>query len=177
MVLTYFPSGPLKPVNGVYNPKHEQSKKNSSAKRAWKKIRKFRFRRKRNNSYSFGSHKPATDRQEYYRKVYLKSDHWKKLRADKLGVNPCCEKCGSTKRIEPHHLRYKNLYDVEITDLQTLCRKCHTLEHKRLDWKNRNAKVRSLDKSEQGTSRRDQPAGEFRSNPGVEAEQRAVEPV
>jgi hypothetical protein len=31
--------------------------------------------------------------------------------------------------VEPHHLNYKNLYDVELSDLKTLCRKCHTEVH------------------------------------------------
>jgi len=66
---------------------------------------------------------------EYYRSEYLKSDHWKALRSEKLKRCPSCEKCGSNKRVEPHHLQYKNLYDVLLSDLQTLCRQCHMKKH------------------------------------------------
>lgn len=71
----------------------------------------------------------VNDKRIYYREEYLKSEHWKKLRNDKLILNPVCERCGNKQRTEPHHLRYKNLFDVTIEDLMTLCRKCHYLEH------------------------------------------------
>lgn len=64
-----------------------------------------------------------------YRSIYLKSDHWKILRQSKLKLNPCCEQCGADHYVEPHHINYRNLYDVTVFDLQTLCRKCHTNAH------------------------------------------------
>lgn len=67
--------------------------------------------------------------QNYYREKYLKSEHWKLLRIKKLQLNPRCEKCGSNKKIEPHHINYKNLYNVDIEDLMTLCRRCHIKIH------------------------------------------------
>lgn len=67
----------------------------------------------------------------FYRKEYLKSDHWKHLRKRKLELNPICERCYCNIFIEPHHIVYKNLYDVKLSDLQSLCRRCHTLIHKR----------------------------------------------
>ena len=73
---------------------------------------------------------PVNDRRDYYRKTYLKSDHWKALRASKLKQSPCCEKCGAKHRLDVHHLDYKNLYDVTLEDLMTLCRRCHEAEHK-----------------------------------------------
>lgn len=69
--------------------------------------------------------------QQYYRQYYLKSEHWKNLRKEKLKLNPICELCGSDNNVEPHHLEYRNLYDVMVSDLQTLCRRCHVKEHKR----------------------------------------------
>lgn len=67
---------------------------------------------------------------EWYREVYLKSEHWHDLRWKKLNsMNRKCEKCGRVKRLDVHHLDYRNIYDVELTDLQVLCRRCHTLEH------------------------------------------------
>ena len=41
-----------------------------------------------------------------------------------------CSICASTKNIDIHHLNYKNLYDVDGTDLRRLCRRCHLLTHK-----------------------------------------------
>lgn len=71
----------------------------------------------------------VNDKRRYYREEYLRSEHWQKLKASKLQKNPCCEKCKSTKKLDVHHLDYKNLYDVLLSDLQTLCRKCHKMEH------------------------------------------------
>lgn len=69
------------------------------------------------------------DKRAYYRECYLKSDHWKNLRAKKLAVNPVCQRCGSDQRVDVHHLRYRQLYDVGLVDLLSLCRRCHDYEH------------------------------------------------
>jgi len=71
----------------------------------------------------------------YYREVYLKSDHWKLLREEKLNRNPTCQQCGSSVCLDVHHKDYRGLYDVRLNDLQTLCRKCHNKKHKRKDHK------------------------------------------
>lgn len=71
----------------------------------------------------------VTDKRKYYRTVYLRSPHWKALKTAKLIANPTCEKCGADYLLDVHHLRYKNLYDVELSDVQTLCRGCHHKEH------------------------------------------------
>ena len=68
-------------------------------------------------------------RQAWYRKVYLLSEHWKALRKAKRKLNPVCEICGAKRKLDVHHLRYKNIYDVTVEDLQTLCRKCHKRHH------------------------------------------------
>ncbi len=67
---------------------------------------------------------------DYYRSYYLNSLHWKKLRNIKLDFISCCEICGSKQNIEIHHLDYKHLYDVQLSDLKVLCRKCHVMQHK-----------------------------------------------
>ena len=79
-------------------------------------------RKKNKYRYYFGD-------RDFYRNQYLQSEHWKQLRSRKLILNPTCEICGGDKRVEPHHLLYKNLYDVEVTDLQSLCRQCHIKVH------------------------------------------------
>ena len=69
-------------------------------------------------------------RKEWYREVYLKSDHWFNLRkAAKAKFGPKCAKCNASKKVDVHHLEYRNIFDVTVDDLQILCRNCHDLEH------------------------------------------------
>lgn len=61
---------------------------------------------------------------------YLTSDDWltkrylKKLRVNNCGI------CGSTDNLDVHHLNYRNLIDVQMSDLRVLCRRCHFLAHR-----------------------------------------------
>ena len=90
------------------------------------------YKRERTKIFVFGKKKNRYyhgDRTEYWNQ-YLKSDHWKTLRTAKLFQTPACEKCGNNSRLDIHHINYKNLYDVELSDLMTLCRKCHVEIHK-----------------------------------------------
>jgi 5-methylcytosine-specific restriction endonuclease McrA len=73
------------------------------------------------------------NKRDYYRNVYLRSEHWKNLRKEKKKLNPVCEVCGSKKKLDVHHINYRMLYDVLLEDLQTLCRRCHNKRHKVLD--------------------------------------------
>lgn len=68
------------------------------------------------------------ERRAAYR-LYLKSDDWKEKREQKLADFPYCEECGTKKRLQVHHLRYRKLYDVRQSDLMTLCRTCHKAVH------------------------------------------------
>lgn len=71
-----------------------------------------------------------TDYQRWYREVYLHSEHWKNLRIQAFKEwGRHCHRCPATSRLDVHHLRYRNLYDVTVQDLQILCRKCHEREH------------------------------------------------
>jgi hypothetical protein len=72
----------------------------------------------------------TTDHRDWYWNVYLKSDHWRDLRAAKLAANPVCERCKKRRSAEPHHLRYKNIFDVVLTDLLAVCRECHAEIHR-----------------------------------------------
>lgn len=76
---------------------------------------------------------PANDRRDWYRRVYLKSEHWLLLKRQKLAKTPSCESCGAINHLDVHHLRYGRLFDVGLDDLLTLCRPCHAREHERLD--------------------------------------------
>lgn len=72
----------------------------------------------------------TNDHREWYRSVYLHSDHWRELRARKLANNPRCQRCGA-KAGDVHHRRYRSIFDVQLRDLESLCRKCHKAEHRR----------------------------------------------
>jgi len=71
----------------------------------------------------------CNDNRKYYRKIYIKTDHWKSLKNEKLSHQHFCEMCRKSNNLDVHHLRYRNLYDVSIEDLKVLCRRCHTKEH------------------------------------------------
>lgn len=60
---------------------------------------------------------------------YLKSEDWKTKREAKVAHNPSCAICGSTENLDVHHLNYRNLIDVEMSDLRRMCRRCHFLAH------------------------------------------------
>lgn len=97
-----------------------------------------------NNKY------PTNDNRKWYREIYLKTDHWRNLRSDKIrAVKGKCEKCLKSVRLDVHHIQYRNLFDVTLSDLQALCRRCHNLEHDLLasldtSSKRRKAKVKQL---------------------------------
>lgn len=88
------------------------------------------------------------NQKRYYREIYLQSDHWKNLRKEKLEKNPNCEKCGKSYSLDIHHKEYKGLYDVSISDLQTLCRICHDKEHAKKKFKKikQDSKLKHLQK-------------------------------
>lgn len=71
----------------------------------------------------------TNDHRKWYREVYLKSDHWHELRSRKLKQNPKCERCPA-RACDVHHVNYRNIFDVQLSDLLSLCRPCHEREHK-----------------------------------------------
>lgn len=67
---------------------------------------------------------------EWYREVYLYSAHWLQLRLRKLlHAGRKCQRCGIGGNLDIHHKNYRDIYDVEMDDLEALCRTCHQLEH------------------------------------------------
>ena len=61
---------------------------------------------------------------------FLKSDFWLNLSAEKKVLTPHCERCGDEEFIQAHHKFYRSRWEnTQIEDLETLCRKCHRLEH------------------------------------------------
>jgi HNH endonuclease len=59
--------------------------------------------------------------------VATDSAEWQRARRRKRKRNPCCEQCGSTQRLEVHHIR-QIAHGGSLTDpanLRTLCADCH----------------------------------------------------
>jgi len=70
-----------------------------------------------------------TKRQAEYR-VYLESEHWKKLRGVVISRDGRCLRCGSRKPLQAHHRFYRSRWEDSIPeDLETLCRGCHRAVH------------------------------------------------
>ncbi len=68
----------------------------------------------------------------YYRDTYLKSGHWKTLRASRLikSDNVCAICSNRSPSNDVHHVQYgRSLWKVSVSDLRVLCRKCHTDVH------------------------------------------------
>lgn len=61
--------------------------------------------------------------------AYLRTDDWKQKRAW-MRRNKKCAVCLTTNGpLDVHHLNYRNLYDVQKSDLRKLCRRCHFMAH------------------------------------------------
>ena len=64
-------------------------------------------------------------------KEYLRTDDWKCKRSSKRkNSSGRCAICGERGTLDTHHLVYKNLYNIENSDLRILCRRCHFLSHR-----------------------------------------------
>lgn len=71
-------------------------------------------------------------RRVWYRKLYLRSRHWREIRYVKLGsVGYHCEKCRthSERGFDVHHLTYAHIWHERLNELQVLCRSCHKEQH------------------------------------------------
>lgn len=67
-------------------------------------------------------------RMEY--KHYLKSDKWQQKRLLVLMRDKFrCALCGSKKSLQVHHRTYEHIFNEPLSDLITLCRKCHKRQH------------------------------------------------
>ncbi len=86
----------------------------------------------------------TNDKRDWYRSIYLKSEHWKDLRLRKLSESPICECCKTSRAVEPHHLNYKNIFDVELNDLLSVCRLCHKRLHSEADDMKRRQKKNAI---------------------------------
>lgn len=72
----------------------------------------------------------STKAQFAYRE-FLKSAFWQAIRLLAIRRDRCCVECGSSKKLQVHHLFYRsNWYSTELSDLVTLCKSCHESKHK-----------------------------------------------
>ena len=92
----------------------------------------------------FSSIPPLGERLEWYRRIYLWSPYWRRLRKRKLAVSPLCEDCGSKDRPDVHHIVYGDLWNVSLAHLRTLCRDCHDKRHRNKSRALRLERARSL---------------------------------
>lgn len=66
---------------------------------------------------------------------YLKTDHWKSLRARMLKrANYSCQLCNASNvSLHVHHRTYENRGDEDYSDLIVLCAPCHSKFHDKLE--------------------------------------------
>jgi len=64
-------------------------------------------------------------------RAYLGSEYWLAVaRLVKERDGGCCVLCGSRRGLQVHHRTYERFpYQEQLTDLTTLCGKCHTMYH------------------------------------------------
>jgi len=77
----------------------------------------------------FSAKRRSKNRNQPYAK-YLRTDHWKSFRAkvlDQRGMK--CSECGIAKKIQVHHLHYRNLGHELMSDVEVLCKTCHQKRH------------------------------------------------
>lgn len=81
-------------------------------------------------------------------KVYLKTEHWNRLREMAEDRDKSCVLCGEDrKRLVTHHRHYHTVGQERMTDISTLCNSCHGMAHNwlklRVPWRMPDA-VRDL---------------------------------
>jgi len=78
--------------------------------------------------------KTPTPGQSWYRNVYLKSAHWRSLRASVLEAQDHhCLGCNATTNLDVHHIIYSKLYAEKVGEMMVLCRECHIRAHELWD--------------------------------------------
>lgn len=63
---------------------------------------------------------------------YLDSPAWRQKRQERLEQDGHqCFRCRSAEQLEVHHITYERLGRERLTDLLTLCKRCHARDHGR----------------------------------------------
>lgn len=61
---------------------------------------------------------------------YLQSRHWKDVKRryyNRYGY--FCKRCNHKRDLQLHHRHYRNIGNEQLGDLESLCRRCHRIEH------------------------------------------------
>jgi 5-methylcytosine-specific restriction endonuclease McrA len=93
----------------------------------YKKLKQNKFKKERKPIECIDTKEIVTSYTQY-----LRTEHWRKARLQKLLLNPLCEKCDSCADLTIHHKTYKHLGQESLTELLTLCVDCHSKLHKEL---------------------------------------------
>jgi len=73
---------------------------------------------------------PTQITSEWYRNVYLQSDHWQKIKKEALReAKGLCQLCNKDQFVNVHHRTYENLGHEDIKDVIVLCLDCHSKFH------------------------------------------------
>jgi hypothetical protein len=81
--------------------------------------------------------------QKEYRTEYLNSNEWKSLRNQVMKTKPSCQCCDNIAS-DLHHMVYRNIVDIKITDLLPVCRDCHNLIHEAIKCKYISQDIKEL---------------------------------
>jgi 5-methylcytosine-specific restriction endonuclease McrA len=62
--------------------------------------------------------------------AYLNSDRWKAKRLKVLSRDKFkCQKCKKAQATQVHHLTYERIFNERMTDLMSVCARCHREIH------------------------------------------------
>ena len=62
--------------------------------------------------------------------AWLETDEWQRIRQEAIErADNCCADCGATRRLQVHHLHYRNIGTEQPEDLVVLCESCHIGRH------------------------------------------------
>lgn len=62
--------------------------------------------------------------------AWLQTDEWQRIRQEAIErADHCCADCGATRRLQVHHLHYRNVGAEQPEDLVVLCESCHSWRH------------------------------------------------
>ena len=85
---------------------------------------------------------------EYFAGLPARSPRWSAVRTAHLKRNPTCAACGSSDKLEVHHVRPFHLFpnlELDPANLMTLCENggnCHIMLGHLKNWKSYNLDVR-----------------------------------
>ena len=98
------------------------------ADEAWQSVRRASAARKSSKQRRGRSRKPKAKRRDYA--AYLRSAGWRDRRQKAIeAAGGRYATCGSSERLEVHHLHYRTVGRERTQDLLVPCHECHSIEH------------------------------------------------